>query len=490
MVAAAEQRRAGAGQVDRASTVTIIVHGTFAQDERWWKLAEDGSTSFADHLEVALAQRGVSGTVWRPVLAAGMGYAAYRWSGENRDRDRRAGAKSLRGSLAELARRLGASRDRPIVVNLVAHSHGGNVVLEVLRRLPPGVRIGNVVLLGTPLISVRPRFRLWRAALLAVMFLLLLVIAYFDAVQLVALVRLAAAKLLTLAFEVASRFALEFETADKFVTSVRGAVDAGNLKLAALTPLGIALYGWLFWMVAWYGDLLWMVLGWPWLALRGRWAGQAYGPTPGALSRILEGRRIHLFTSHHDEAGLALLLSTAPSQLYRDEIRARFGRLGRLIEWIAVRPIVDALLLRVIEVPLERVVLGFSFSRLLLWDYEMVKLDTERVYAAGAMLEQLDVTEHLRPVASMPAVPAPGTPGTLVLVEPPSQPVAGRGVDKRAATLRQKLKAVTTSLAAQVKLCHSGYYLSPFVIERVADALAGRAAGESAVEGARPMPTA
>ena len=70
-----------------------------------------------------------------------------------------AGARRLSSSLNELARQLLATPNEPVTVNFVAHSHGGNVVLEALRRLKPNVCVGRIAFLGTPLITARPAFR-------------------------------------------------------------------------------------------------------------------------------------------------------------------------------------------------------------------------------------------------------------------------------------------------------------------------------------------
>ena len=46
-------------------SVTIIVHGTFADDETWWKPGRDLPPTAADDLEKALRGHGMSGSVWR-----------------------------------------------------------------------------------------------------------------------------------------------------------------------------------------------------------------------------------------------------------------------------------------------------------------------------------------------------------------------------------------------------------------------------------------
>jgi hypothetical protein len=79
--------------------VTVVVHGTFATNATWWKLGTNTEPTFADKLEQQLAADGMTGTVWKPALEAGMTYDDFTWSGENRHKDRVAGAHKLSGSL-------------------------------------------------------------------------------------------------------------------------------------------------------------------------------------------------------------------------------------------------------------------------------------------------------------------------------------------------------------------------------------------------------
>ncbi len=143
-------------------TLTLVVHGTFAKEAEWWRLSADGNVTFADQLEREMTRCGVSGTVWAPLLSEGFDYDAIAWTGQNRHRDRVKAAKQLSATLNAFAERVHANPNEPVVVNFVAHSHGGNVVLEALRRFNPAVQVGRIALLGTPLIKVRPAFRLAR----------------------------------------------------------------------------------------------------------------------------------------------------------------------------------------------------------------------------------------------------------------------------------------------------------------------------------------
>jgi pimeloyl-ACP methyl ester carboxylesterase len=126
--------------------LTLVVHGAYSALDHWWRPAGAGAPpTFADRLEASLAARGMAGTVWTPALAAGFDTASFSWSGANSHSARKAGAKKLVTALQALATRTGASREDPLEVFIVGHSHGGNVALEMLRKLPdsgPCVRGG------------------------------------------------------------------------------------------------------------------------------------------------------------------------------------------------------------------------------------------------------------------------------------------------------------------------------------------------------------
>ena len=123
-------------------TVTLVIHGTFAGQATWWRLGGEGHATFADRLEGQLSRRGLSGTVWKPALVEDLDYPSFSWSGLNRHRERMRGARRLCSSLNELAQRVRATASAPLTVNVVAHSHGGNVVLEAIRVEPYRQRPG------------------------------------------------------------------------------------------------------------------------------------------------------------------------------------------------------------------------------------------------------------------------------------------------------------------------------------------------------------
>ena len=112
-------------------TVLITVHGTNDADpadlgDRWWQM---GSEFLVALLEAYPAPQ----PRVRP----------FHWSGENSDHDRLSGAKAL-ASVIKAESQAGAR------VQIVAHSHGGNVVMEALGRLKSTASIDQIVSFGTP----------------------------------------------------------------------------------------------------------------------------------------------------------------------------------------------------------------------------------------------------------------------------------------------------------------------------------------------------
>ena len=135
-----------------SQVLTLVIHSTFARDERWWRLGGGDQPTFADLLEEKLAAHGLTGTVWKPALEHGFTHQDFSWSGRNKHSDRVKAARELCRKLGELAQKMGTTAENPLTVNLVAHSHGGNDVLEMLRHIPRGVQVGNVITLGTQII--------------------------------------------------------------------------------------------------------------------------------------------------------------------------------------------------------------------------------------------------------------------------------------------------------------------------------------------------
>ena len=429
--------------------LTVVVHGTFAGHLRWWRLGDGGVPTFADRLEGALSKRGLAGTVWKPALAAGRTYEAFGWSGRNRHDDRVNGGRRLAAELNALAESVGATADAPLAVHFVGHSHGGNVVLETVARLAPAVRPGRVVLLGTPLLSFRPTLRIVRLAIaLLLLFVLVSLVVFVLGTLLVPGVFDGLCALLGLCASNAK-------------------VGAGWLLLLA-TAMAMA-YGWIFWLLAWLADVAWRVLLFPLTALSKKRPGQVYGPAAPELLQALGGRRAVLFTSHQDEADLILELSMAPRRIYAEWVSAKWGTEVKILERIALRPVVVGLVLRILEIVLERYMLGFPWLRVLFFDHEMVDLDQGPEYPPS-VVERVDVSAALRDALYE-------RPASVPVWWPMPVPGADKmdGNARRALTLRETLKLVFRDLVTQIKPRHSEYFESDVVLEKVADVIAGLA---------------
>jgi hypothetical protein len=429
--------------------LTVVVHGTFAGHQRWWRLGEGGVPTFADRLERALSKRGLAGTVWKPALAAGRTCEAFGWSGRNRHDDRVYGGRRLAAELNALAASVGATADAPLTVHFVGHSHGGNVILETVGRLVPAVRPGRVVLLGTPLLSFRPTLRIVRLAIaLLLLFVLVSLVVFVLGTLLVPGVFDGLCALLGLCASNAK-------------------VGAGWLLLLA-TGMAMA-YGWIFWLLAWLADVAWRVLLFPLTALSKKRPGQVYGPAAPELLQALGGRRAVLFTSHQDEADLILELSMAPRRIYAEWVSAKWGTQVKILERIALRPVVVGLVLRILEIVLERYMLGFPWLRVLFFDHEMVNLDKDPEYPPS-VVERVDVSAALRDALYE-------RPASVPVWWPMPVPGADKmdGDARRALTLRETLKLVFRDLVTQIKPRHSEYFESDVVLEKVADVIAGLA---------------
>src|SRR5215203_2469135 len=239
--------------------ITLVIHGTFAARETWWRL---GGELFADRLEKALVRHGLQGTVWRPALEAGLTYEDFMWSGRNIDRDRVKAGRALARTLASLAERTGATNAEPLILHLVGHSHGGNVILEALRSLDSRLKPGQIVFLGTPLLRSTPAFRPARLLLASL---------------LTALVTLAVT--LSLAGVIVLPIML-------FWQQLRD--EALNIFLGLLLsyPL-ILLLSNIFGIARIILDGAWWCLCLPFRFVRKRWRGQVYGPQSRDLEHIL-----------------------------------------------------------------------------------------------------------------------------------------------------------------------------------------------------------
>jgi hypothetical protein len=128
----------------------ILLHGTFAAPKtgagQWY---EPGS-EFCKALDSRLAELGSAAKTWRHLEKA---ESVFSWSGRNMWSDRIAAARRFAMYLQHLS-------NKGWTCHVVAHSHGGNVLLEGLRMMlePQNYTIekwggSSLVCLGTPYIS-------------------------------------------------------------------------------------------------------------------------------------------------------------------------------------------------------------------------------------------------------------------------------------------------------------------------------------------------
>jgi hypothetical protein len=441
-----------------AKTITIVIHGTFAREERWWRLGGGGQKTFADNLGDALAGTPLEGTVWTPALGDGVDYEDFDWTGANKHRDRVAGGKKLAQTLGKVAARQNATPDNPLTVNLVAHSHGGNVVLEALKRLGKNIKAGKVVFLGTPMLSFKPSFRLIRLVL---------------ALVLIALVILAASLpvlfgLLKMAVPIEM---LQRVTVDPAMGTTLASTSVFQMTLSSIYIIG--LYGMLFAGIAVIFDLVWYPLGFSWMALRGRLQGQVYGCAPGTLKKVLGGEKLTLFTSYEDEADLLLDLGSAPEKLYKMYLRQKYeghvlGRIILTLEKILLRPIIGGLILKGLEAILEIIALGQPRYGVFLFDYQMAEIRGGRAYPESVLAEEnvSNDIENFREQMKDRFISKDVLAAQLV--------VASRKNDRdRSLSVQNRLSRVLENLKDQIVLRHSLYYQSPEVIEKVGRVLVG-----------------
>ena len=431
----------------KRETVTLIIHGTNAAEADWWRLGDGNGDTFADRLETALTQRGLGGTVWKPARKKDFAYNAFSWSGENRHRERIKGGKTLAASINKLASALGANKEEPLTVNFVAHSHGGNVVLEAIRHLNETVSVGRCVMLGTPLISFFPAFRLARLCIGT------------------SLLSLPAIMLLTLFLYPMIFSCVHLGFASCRNISLPDPIVALGGMLFSILFLTL-LSGWAFAILAWIGDFIWLLVLklslWPF----NRRTGQTYGPRPADLAKRLgtelqkeEQKKIVLYTSHFDEAELVLKLGAEPGQLYRHYCAGIRNEVFRATHNLMLYPLIELFFFKAFEIVLECFVLGFSWWRVLFLDYEISDLKKSRAYPnwlfkqvnlKDADFSSDDRNEMRKSTTNEVAHSSSG--------ENPSTPLAA-------------LQKVVRDIKAQVNLKHHQYHKSDKVISRIADAL-------------------
>lgn len=410
--------------------MTLLIHGTFAAEDTWWRLG-DGST-FADRLETELSASGMVGTVWKPVLDAPRlsdsrgqyTYEDFSWSGENRHKDRIAGARKLGTRLNEIADSLQATPDRPLFLNLVAHSHGGNVALECLRVLNSSIKVRKLILLGTPLIVFRPAFRLAQPLVAALLTLLITAgIGGFLGIGILNLYYLLSGQ----------------------------PINRGDLFSAVLFPIVLPLYSWIFYATTCLIDALWKFVLTPALVVMGKNTRETYGPSVQVMKKWGR-RRITAFISDYDEAGLLLRIGSAPRIIYEDFIANKYSGSLRILERIFVRPLALQVPISTLEILLERVVLGFPWSRLLFVDYDLANLRPGGDYPPG-IVKHINVTKQLQPVFESNALD--------MSVE------VARAVSPGPISVTQQVREVTQTIIHQIKLRHAAYRTNPEIINQI-----------------------
>jgi len=114
-----------------ANETVIVVHGTWAApdpaERKWYQPIDERPCGepFIARLDAALQARGSSARCW---AHCGPGNPAFHWSGENNWIDRTLAAAALADYVAKL-------RGEGWHCHIVAHSHGGNVLVEALPHL-------------------------------------------------------------------------------------------------------------------------------------------------------------------------------------------------------------------------------------------------------------------------------------------------------------------------------------------------------------------
>lgn len=133
-----------------AKETVIIVHGTWAAPEpgksRWYQpvAGVPAAQPFTAKLDAALQERGSPARCWAHTT---QGDQVFQWSGANSWIERTRAASALGDYVAKL-------QNQGWRCHIVAHSHGGNIVVEALPKImtvPSANRpLGKLVTLGSP----------------------------------------------------------------------------------------------------------------------------------------------------------------------------------------------------------------------------------------------------------------------------------------------------------------------------------------------------
>ena len=116
----------------RAEDLVLVVHGTWNEPEpgktKWYQApSSEEPANFTTRLNDALEARGVGREVWRELDGV---RPKFSWSGKNTHEARVEGSEGLVETLRTFWKARPHAR-----VRIVAHSHGGNVVLSALRTI-------------------------------------------------------------------------------------------------------------------------------------------------------------------------------------------------------------------------------------------------------------------------------------------------------------------------------------------------------------------
>lgn len=122
------------GEADPSRIVTLILHGTWAAGTDWWRRVDpsDHAPKSKRNLWHYLKVVGVPGLLEKA--------DQFGWSGHNSESARRIAARELINWWHQLG--------KP-TLNVVAHSHGGNVAMFAA-MIEPNLKFRRLILLGTP----------------------------------------------------------------------------------------------------------------------------------------------------------------------------------------------------------------------------------------------------------------------------------------------------------------------------------------------------
>ena len=129
-------RNSSMGRADESAMLeqdthyVLVIHGTFDKPEvgqtKWYESDPHNPTNFCTRLERRLEGSVLEGAVWR---ACSDVHWPISWSGENDDEHRREAGRKLFECISQISK-----SDPTARIHIIAHSHGGNVVLHAVER--------------------------------------------------------------------------------------------------------------------------------------------------------------------------------------------------------------------------------------------------------------------------------------------------------------------------------------------------------------------